>query len=274
MFTHAIKTRRAFTLLEMLVVVSLLAATAFVATLSMQGVAEDTNDKLVLVEMQQIAKAIRQFKQDTGYYPKTGPFDLDTTAHGKVSIDDLPYDSTASDAQKKRWFYSPANLYQLYGYISPLDADNDPDTIGHQLEYWNPNTGRGWRGSYLSGRFEGYVNIGDDINAGDYPTGNANGDPAFGTEILDVPAIADPFEDRPDSGLLEWHAQALWRNSDESSGVNPPFAKQGRPYLIFGLDTNQPWIISLGPDGVLGEYPIGSGKNDDIELSIQGMPNP
>ncbi|WP_309400857.1 prepilin-type N-terminal cleavage/methylation domain-containing protein [Cerasicoccus maritimus] len=236
---------RGFTLLELLVVVSVLAAVAFVATGTYRGVSEDSSDRLVRVEMLEIAKAMRQFKQDTGYYPKTGPFALSTDG-GSVNIDDLPARAGSSDTEKTRWFYSPANFDQLMSTNSPLDG------TGHQLETWDPDTGRGWRGPYLSGYGEGYVDIRDDINDDpDTAAGDALGDPLLGTTITNVDGIADPFEHSvTTNNLLGW--------SDTVDGAE--LEKWGRPYLIFSLD-DQPFLISMGLDG---EY----GTDDDVRLEI------
>ena len=219
--------QQGLTLLEMLVVVVILAAVAFVAGGAFSGVREHANDQLVRTEMQEIAKAIRQFRQDTGYYPKTGPFDL----------------PAGNPAQ----FYSPANFSQLLSRTSPLP-------VAHQLAAWNPETGRGWRGPYLQGFAEGFVDIRDDINNGT-ATGNDAGNPLSGSNIPDVPGIADPFEHRAvnvgGSTLLDWSATA--------GGTEREF--WGRPFLVFGLDAS-PRIVSMGPDGVYG-------TDDDIELNIE-----
>jgi hypothetical protein len=180
--------------------------------------------------MQEIAKAIQRFRQDTGYYPKTGPFDL-KSAGGEVV-------TGKSDA----WFYSPANLDQLTSITSPL-----PDT--HQLFKWEPETGRGWRGPYLKGHDDGIVSISDNLNSvvdltADPPimltTGNVGGSPTStsGAVIDNVPGLADPFEHRPVEGRLQWRADA---------GA-PARDFWGRPYLVFGWEKS-PFIVSMGPDG-------------------------
>jgi prepilin-type N-terminal cleavage/methylation domain-containing protein len=237
-----------FSLLEMLVVITILAAVAFIAGGALSGVREQANDQLVRTEMQEIAEAIRQFRQDTGYYPKTGPFNLDTAPGGAVTDAILavgfPH-SGSSAAERQNWFYSPANFYQLYTRASPLAG------TGHQLENWDPETGRGWRGPYLKGFAEGYLDIGDGINNGT-PDGNPGGDPLGGANTIeDVEGIADPFEHRPVAGLLDWSA-------------DPGVVERewwGRPYLLFDLDS-KPRLISMGPDG---QY----GTGDDIELRIE-----
>ena len=239
----AISRQCGFTLLELLVIVSILAAIAFVTTGTFQGVGEAANDNLVRSEMQEIAKAIRQFKQDTGYYPKQGPFDLDT-ATGQVPIGTLPVHAGSNNTEKQRWFYSPANFHQLF--VNPLAG------TGHLLESWDIDSGRGWRGPYLKGFAEGFVDIRDDINPA---VNGAGGDPLDGDNIPDVEGLADPFEHRtvPVDGnsLLDWSATA---GGDERE-------VWGRPYLLFGLGAS-PWLVSMGPDGVYG-------TSDDIELDLE-----
>lgn len=251
-----ISTQRGFTLLEMLLVISLLAAVAFVAGGTFLGVREQTNDQLVHTEMQEIAKAIRRFKQDTGYYPKTGPFRLKIDG-GEVANDGLPeHVRTLSDVEKRRWFYSPANFYQLLTAISPLKRpQSEPE---HQLAQWNPETGRGWRGPYLQGYGDGFVVIRDGINNVTTPTaGNPAGNPLTGINIPDVEGIADPFEHRTakDGGdtLLGWSARPGPNRAERSVW--------GRPYLVFDLNA-RPRIVSMGPDGVYG-------TPDDIELHVE-----
>ncbi|MCP4279843.1 MAG: prepilin-type N-terminal cleavage/methylation domain-containing protein, partial [Alteromonas sp.] len=78
------KTQQGFTLIELLVVVSILAALAGITSVAMDGYQQDAEEKITRVEMQRIAGAIRRFKADTGYWPKTGPFSYDTS-HTEVS---------------------------------------------------------------------------------------------------------------------------------------------------------------------------------------------
>lgn len=247
-----ISAQQGFTLLEMLVVITLLAAVAFVAGGTYLGVHEQANDQLVRTEMQEIAKALRRFKQDTGYYPKTGPFDLQ--AHGgSVPYANLPAWAGGNDAARDLWFYSPANFYQLLSRASPLNG------TGHLLASWNPETGRGWRGDYLQGD-DGFLDIGAGINSGTTPAGNSGGNPlAPGIHIPDVEGVADPFEHRAvnvgGNTLLDWSAVA--------NGVER--AVWGRPYLVFDLNAN-PRIVSMGPDGVYGMV---NGTTDDIELRVE-----
>jgi len=66
-----IKKQQGFTLIELLVVVSILAALAGITSVAMDGYQQDAEETITRVEMQRIANAIRRFKIDTGYWPKT-----------------------------------------------------------------------------------------------------------------------------------------------------------------------------------------------------------
>jgi len=202
----AVDGQRGFSLLELLVVVAILVAVSFIATSVLQGVDQDAQEQVTRVQMVEIAKAIRQFKADTGYYPKQGEFDLEPPfGAGAVPIASLPAYAGTDNAARTRWFYSPANLEQLWR--NPL--------AGQPLGTWNPDTGRGWRGPYLSG-FDDAVDldIHDGINDGT-AAGNPAGDPFAGTLIPAVDGLRDAF---------------------------------GQPFLVFGLDAS-PWIASMGANG-------------------------
>ena len=232
-------TQQGFTLLELLVVVAILAGLSFVASGTFRGVAEHADERLVRVEMQQIAQALRQFKQDTGYFPREGVFKLSADG-GQVAS--LPSHTGGTDAE---WFYSPANLYQLLATTSPLAGS------GHVLETWNEESGRGWRGPYLTGFKDGSVIIGDDLNPADPDAAdNVSGDPTAGTEV-DAVGVSDPFEHKPIGTLFAW------------SSV-PAGDRWGRPYLFLqtAANSNRWQLVSMGPDG---EY----NNADDIILQVE-----
>jgi hypothetical protein len=219
-------------------------------------VSDDADERLVRAEMQEIAKALRQFRQDTGYFPQQGPFALDIDS-GQVVNAGLPLHARGlANAAKRRWFYSPANFSQLLSSTSPLNGS------GHQLTEWDAETGRGWRGPYLSGFRDGFVDIGDEINPDQQ---GENGDPTtvVVAAILDVDGLADPFLHRSvavvdaavDNDLLDW-ASLVRPNRTELN-------QWGRPYLF--LEVNGRWsLVSMGPNG---EYD--QGGDDDIVLPLE-----
>jgi prepilin-type N-terminal cleavage/methylation domain-containing protein len=112
---------------------------------------------------------------------------------------------------------------------------------------WNIDTGRGWRGPYLSGVRDGLVDIGDGLTA------SGTGDPASGSEVARQRGVADPFShpnapdadgctaiEPPNDGcLLEWRSAVGEADRD----------RWGRPYLLFDMTSNNARIAGMGPDG-------------------------
>lgn len=237
--THRPQTRaqRGLTILEMLVVVTILAATAAIGFTNFTGVIEDSKAKIARAEMQEIARAIAQFRQDTGYYPKQGPFALLADGGGVDPNDpDFP-DQAASD--QAAWFYSPANFWQLYDCpdITSTHAQAWLGCGDGKQQSWNPNRGRGWRGPYLNRSGEGLVDLFDDLDI------SGSGSPISGDSLSLVFGIADPFNERR-SQNIPWHNQAGLEN-DISRDL-------GGPYFLFDLDKPTARIVSMGPNGVYG----------------------
>ncbi len=214
-----------FTLLELMIVTAILGSIAGGAVLMVGQTEEVAQNQIGLVEISEIREAMIQFKKDTGFLPKTGPFQL-TTEGGSVSV---PNEGT-------EWFRSPANFSQLFN--NPLSG------TGHPLATWNPDTKRGWRGPYLTCAGEGQVDIGSDLNS------DGSGSPTLGDTLQDVIGIADPFNASPDGEYFQWS-----KISDDT-----PFQRLGRPYLAFDLeDTHEARIVGLGPNR---RYDLGFG--DDV----------
>ena len=225
MMTQAAMRHRAFTLLELVIVVGILTALAGSAVLLIGPAEEQARSQLSQVELARLRDAILQFHTDTGHLPNQGPFAL-TNDGG--SVPPPPEGAT--------WFYHPSNLQQLY--VNPLAG------TGHALELWNPHTQRGWRGPYLSAFGEGYVDIGDNL----LPDGS--GDPLQGNVVPQVRAVADPFITAPSGSYLVWRFH---------SGGEPT-SHWGRPYLLVdATDEANARVIGMGPNrtydqGALDDY--------------------
>lgn len=107
------KKQQGFTLIELLVVVTVLAALAGITSVAMDGYQQDAEEQITRVEMQRIANAIRRFKADTGYWPKTES--------------------------------------SVYTYQTDNAADfsflfNNPN---NELQEWSPEYAIGWHGPYI-----------------------------------------------------------------------------------------------------------------------------
>ncbi len=229
---------RGFTLLELLVTLSVLVSLVVIGVTVFRGSDDVAESRMINAEIRQVAAAVERFRQDTGYYPKTGPFAVAGSGSGQVPV-------SATEPPQ-----SPANLSQLIE--APINASSA------EIMPWNTETGRGWRGPYLTTFGEGTVTFGDGFSV----DGDQTTSPLDGTARR-VPGIADPFERRPEGAFFVWQEPTSARNVE----------LRGRPYLYFidpasGAPGNVvgcavPCLVSLGPDG---EYDGGGG--DDIVLNF------
>ena len=246
-----LKAEDGFTILELLIVVAILAALAGGVIMVLDGTQEDSASKVAQSEMLEIKKALLKFKQDTGYLPKTGPFSL-ATEGGSIPLNRLP--STVPVGQEAAWFNSPANFWVLYGRdeVSVCTGFSNPQSplcgTGHALETWNPDTGRGWRGPYLTRQGEGLVDIGNGLGT------NGSGSPLTGILLSEVRGVADPFVAKPEGSFF------VWRTSPGST----PHDRWGRPFFLFDLnDNNNARIVGMGPNRTYNNE-----TDDDIILYI------
>ncbi len=140
-----------FTLIELLVVVSVLAAMAGITSVAMDGYYQEAQEQVSLAEMGEISKAIRRFKHDTGYWPKTGPFSY-SSAHTEVP-NDQPNGLNPVTSYRDNYFNDPANFWWLFeqprvhigGWNAATDTDDDTP-----LWQWQNEASIGWKGPYLN----------------------------------------------------------------------------------------------------------------------------
>jgi prepilin-type N-terminal cleavage/methylation domain-containing protein len=232
------------TLLELLVVVAVMAMVAGGVVTSLAGVRDVAAGRLGRYELAELRRAVRQFRNDTGCWPKHGPFDL-VTDGGEVPV----------PAEGEAWFRSPANLGQLFK--EPQDAAGDP------IRPWDPVTGRGWRGPYLTRGGDGTVEVGDGLEA------NGDGSPASGALLSPMRGVGDPFE-APPVGAVGY---CRWTNLAGSR-----LDRWGRPYLMCLDDPRRdgdpandaelgPRIVCLGPNGTY-ESDRGEIRGDDLAVFL------
>jgi prepilin-type N-terminal cleavage/methylation domain-containing protein len=215
-----------FTLMELLTVISLMAIIATMAITSYDGTQEQGRYDVTKFEMNQIRKALLQFRQDSGSndFPMQGVYDCTDSANGNnteinPAIDaQLPTEAGTTDAGKIAWCQHPANFWMLFE--NPLATD------------WNIDTKRGWNGPYLQ-RKDGYLTL--DSNT---------------TNIADIAtpgwAIADPYVENQQSTGVQWSV-----NTD-SEILN----KAALPYLFLVDLSNdyQPRIVSASEDGQFEDH--------------------
>ena len=271
-------TERAFTLIETLVVVAIVAMIAGAFVMSTSATAAGAGTDLAKHELAQVRDAILRFHADTGWLPGQGPFDLEGRTGGQVAAAEVEARFGVPTANVPSWFDSATNLWQLVE--NPLTTLDELDTE-HALARWDPDRGRGWRGPYLSlngeGRVEaGFVNRrldpyfddadGDGDGSNDNPTGETLHDGLFATRLPSAPAIADPFLGPCGAGTQ----QLVWSDASTLS----PLAAQGTPYLLIIPEdpalADRARLISLGPDRRLDPHPAldPDAPRDDVVLYL------
>ena len=209
--------QQGFTLLELLLVLSLLAMLATLAVSSMEHTGEAVTDPIARAEMQAIRQALLQFKQDTGYLPNAGEY---ACANIIQAVNKPHVDASSWDAPSwSVWCAHPANFWMLF---------EKPDVKESTVENWNPDTARGWRGPYLTQVGDGWL----DLPKG-YPDANATA-----SEKFKVRAVADPL--RLSSEILTWHP----------SEAGDKDRRWGRPYLFMDShDATKARLVWTGRDG-------------------------
>lgn len=248
--SHPKKNMAGFTLLELLAVITLLAILATGALVAFDGVDDEARYSLTQFEIEEIRKALLQFRHDSGskFFPKQGIYDCDDDPEGDSNTPNPELNfpnhiSSYSQSEKVDWCKHPANFWMLFE--NPL-KEND----------WKPDTKRGWNGPYLR-RKDKYLEIGDIKYM------------AVST-IVNVWGIADSFEtrqyrpDKPDKD------RGIYWYDDTVSAI--PFELYGNPYLAFELNVpDAARVMSTGPNGINESAglidPCDSG-GDDIVLCL------
>ena len=250
--------RYGFTLLEVLIVVTLLSIVGGAIVYSLGNARERIGEDLSKYESSTLYKALKQFRRDTGYYPKQGPFAL-LAQGGRIdpaNSDHWPvFLSDKSSAERTAWFNHPANFYQLILRDSPLNS------TGHSLESFNIQTGRGWRGPYIKegvgsiivGDAEEYDPVADAHTPNNWTNSswNAGGTP----RVTDLVLLCDPFMGKTSSFPVRQFGE-----KDEATGLHGTSVGEfGRPYLYFQSDSAV-WIVGMGTDRT---YQGGIPSSDD-----------
>jgi len=238
-----LKNQQGFTLLELLIVVSIMAIIAGMGLMSHKGTQDYSKEQAVRIEMKQLQHAVIRYFRDQ---------------------------NSIKDWDGGRLQASPADIgfLILAPIFDPSDLDSDGDL---EENAWNPDYRIGWRGPYIKpGEFTTpYVSISDSSNTGLEFTGNGDptgdGDPDTGTVII-VQAKSDPFS-YPSSDEF-----FIWRKEPAIiSETNPEIPRLGRPYLFFDLDTygsseSKARIVSLGGNGV---YDISAEISCNLAITVK-----
>lgn len=268
------------TLLELLVVVSVVAALAGMGWSAYRGVREAELETLAEAQLRLTAKALHRFKQDLGYWPGQGPLALAPSANVETATSDpraftctettaglwlrrsLPaihVSTGVSDVAVWRadWAAHPANLWQLI--TPPMLCSNH--VLG-RLQDWDQVSQRGWRGPYIDADRLGYVEVGNGLRpdgTGSALTGPFQADLrglALGAPLPPLNSSGSECADT-DPGTCAWrwrvHASTWSGTDDEADNAR---ATHPRALLYFGPISGRPRLVWVGPDGRFGGFSI------------------
>ncbi len=242
--------QQGFTLIELLVVVSILAALAGITSVAMDGYQQDAEEKITRVEMQRIAGAIRRFKADTGYWPKT-------ETNGTSSYDGVD---------------SAANL----NFLFTKPNVNIPD--------WSPEYAIGWNGPYINLDGINAITI-DTLNPNLGCSGSGETHEAAVDNLTRMNGLVDRFQQiREKNSGIKYCVLANFNIGDTDSDGKDDWQFKvaeysGSPYLyetafdhtdsaLCDSDDSASCIVlrSFGPDGIDDG---GSDASDDIVFVLE-----
>ena len=140
-----------FTLLELLVVITVMGILSTVAVMSYDGMQEQGQYDTTRVEMTEIRNALLQFRRDTGEFPcrvyLAGNYAPDNTGISRLDFAGLPTTPTAANYQT--WCRNGFANQQDDALSLLVKFPYDDTNTAYTGLLWNPDTKRGWNGPYL-----------------------------------------------------------------------------------------------------------------------------
>lgn len=239
---------KGFTLIELLVVVAILAAMAGIAVSAVGTYEQKARADLAQTEIKRIANAVMKFKEDTGYFPKTGVFASEEVTQADKS--DFGF-----------LFYSPSQ------------DGVDESSKGAEILPWDIAASRGWNGPYLSMDSADYMR-----NEGCHLKEHEGGLKVFPSnanrqqDANGLIGLADPFEalmKYSESTELCFVTTQEYRKGNGTQQIAKPFS--GQPYQYETAFKNNRYpdcseqgsgcvaLLSAGENGVFE-----NGDKDDL----------
>ncbi|HBP17270.1 MAG TPA: hypothetical protein DEA08_05660 [Planctomycetes bacterium] len=233
--------RRRFTLLEMLIVVSILAVLAGSVIVNLGQAGQQATDDLGGHQLSQVREALRRFKRDMGYLPHEGLL-VAGAPNGLVG-------SPVADPAWQTWFNHPANVLCLIkapvSSATPATGSFTDWHVAASLASYDPASRRGWKGPYLSNDAAVWMTLGDGLS------GDGSGDPTQGSALALMPVVPSldsaPAVQRAGDGVwfYTWSA---------SPSLAPSQSAQGRPLLLLDAGTAFARVVGLGSDYAYTAY--------------------
>jgi prepilin-type N-terminal cleavage/methylation domain-containing protein len=215
-----------FTLLELLLVISLLGIVASLAVAGYENVQDQARYDAARYEMTEIRNAILQFRRDSGSqdFPGQGAYDCTDASNGGAITDPntlMSFPVSGTNAEIITWCQHPANFWMLF---------ENPFTTGGG---WNIDTHRGWNGPYLhNNRLTADVNAGYDSNG----TYIASANMTFSLRVV-TDAYGSPYFlfdlDNPDTNnparLVSLGQNLSYDGADTSDCKSPTISNENYP---------------------------------------------
>jgi prepilin-type N-terminal cleavage/methylation domain-containing protein len=152
------RARAAFTLVELLAVIAILAVVSGLVVLAVSGVQETATRTVADRQLFSVREALLRFRNDMGFYPGDGP----------LAPEHLDLRDIGGLPRTAAWAAHPMNFWMLFE--KPIDRANPARWN------WNPANARGWRGPYLQLPDAARLDLGslrpDEIGLGPLPRGN------------------------------------------------------------------------------------------------------
>lgn len=247
---RSLRLNAAFTLLELLIVVAILAILAGLAITFGGGSNLEAKRQFALETLIETKEALLRFRNDMGSFPGENEF-----APNEINVRNSLSNSNARSVQDRIGALGNTNQYSdetnhkiwsqalvdgssIFNFWMLFERPQ-PQT-GDANEYvYNKDTRRGWYGPYLR----------DDRNIGYYPDSSNYGN---------YYAIADVFDDQPEA--QNWFIPAYRSDSgadeQETLGVPIRFSREGSRYFL----------TSAGPNGEFEA--LNATDSDDIRLLV------
>lgn len=251
-----------FSLVELLVVVAVVVALAGIAWGRYGDIEQVELDRLAAVQLDELARALRAFRADTGFWPGQGPFALASSGasatgggvdRASLPAIALPPVAVDVDEWEASWFAHPSNLWQLFA--RPVIEAAHPLA---RLAQWDAAHARGWRGPYLDAGLRLFVDMG--INGSIYAGGPTAGTLEGGLVQRNLTAMPagrprpplDSACDADDPCIDRWMRIASTTLGSSEPHADYQFERLGRPLLYFGPAYGRVRIAHAGGDGRFG----------------------
>ncbi len=256
--------RRAFTLVELLVVIGILAVIAGGIIVVYDGVQERAGEQLTTQRLDTVRQALLKFRADMGYFPGDGPLaaaQLDLAGFYYVDGEN-PATENPTAAAHQAWAAHPLNLWMLHE--QPLAPGDTALPAEQRRWFFKKESARGWDGPYLGAGFSFRLD----------GAGTVAGAFASGTRSNRLYAVGDALTKKRGAGT---HLQ--WMREDRPPTLpglpdKQPQDDLGRAIAFIRDTAAAPGftlyvLVAAGRDGI---YTLAAPYGDDVRVEVARQP--